>query len=134
MLHNSLVPEITVSDFEKSLHFYTEVLGFHVEYMRENEGFAFLSYEGSQLMIDQIDIGRTWKTGEMERPFGRGVNFQINVPHLKPLLDSLLKSKIQLFAGPEEKTYKTESGETKVKQFLVQDYDGYLLRFCEAVS
>jgi hypothetical protein len=34
-----------------------------------------------------------------------------------------------LYMTPEVKVYKTADGETEVEQFLVQDPDGYLLRF-----
>jgi len=81
MEFNKLVPELSVSDFEKSLKFYKK-LGFKVEYSREN--FAFLSFQGSQLMIES---NGSWKTGEP--PFGRGINFQIEVKDIKPLLEAL---------------------------------------------
>lgn len=51
MKSNPLLPELYVTDFKKSLNFYTEVLGFAIEYTRENPLFAFLSYQGSQIMI-----------------------------------------------------------------------------------
>ena len=41
-----LVPELSVSDFGKSLSFYTEVLKFHVEFERPEHQFAFLSCQG----------------------------------------------------------------------------------------
>ena len=133
MFQNSLIPELTVSDFERSLYFYVNILGFHIEYQRETEGFAFLSLEGSQLMIDQVDKTRTWKTAELLPPFGRGINFQIEVSDIQPILDSLLKNNIQLFMDTEEKTYLTDGEKVTVKQFLVQDFDGYLLRFAQKV-
>ena len=51
MEFNRLIPELSVSNIEKSLHFYTETLGFKVEYSRTEDKFYFLSLEGSQLMI-----------------------------------------------------------------------------------
>ena len=33
----------------------------------------------------------------------------------------------------EEKTYLTDGEKVTVKQFLVQDFDGYLLRFAQKV-
>src|SRR6185369_13796698 len=61
---NPLVPELSVASFEKSLDFYTRVLGFSVAYDRPEEGFAFLVLDGVQIMIDEIGKGRTWRTGE----------------------------------------------------------------------
>ena len=59
MKSNALVQEICISDFGKSIQFYTKILGFKIEYQREEEGFAFLSLGKAQIMIDQIDKGRT---------------------------------------------------------------------------
>lgn len=131
MKSNVLVPEICISSFEKSINFYTKILGFKIEYQRKEEGFAFLSLGKAQIMIDQIDKGRTWKTGEFEHPLGRGINFQIEVEQIQLLLDNLKKNHIKLFLEPEEKWYRKKDIQIGNKQFLVQDPDGYLLRFFE---
>ena len=131
MKSNALVPEICISDFDKSVKFYTERLGFKIEYKREEEGFAFLSLGKAQIMIDQIDKGRTWKTGDFEYPLGRGINFQIEVDKIQHLLDNLKKHNVKLFLEPEEKWYRKKETQVGNKQFLVQDPDGYLLRFFE---
>ena len=62
MKSNSLVPELAITDYERSLEFYTKVLGFTSEYQRVEEGFAYMSLGESQIMIDQIGKTRTWKT------------------------------------------------------------------------
>jgi hypothetical protein len=36
--------------------------------------------------------------------------------------------------APEVRTYRTGAGAVTVRQFLVQDPDGYLLRFSEALA
>ena len=54
------------------------MLGFTALYARPEERFAFLEREGAQIMIEQtVDPARTWLTGELTAPYGRGVNFQI---------------------------------------------------------
>jgi catechol 2,3-dioxygenase-like lactoylglutathione lyase family enzyme len=131
MRSNSLIPELSVSNFEKSIGFYTKILGFAIDYKREEEGFAFLSLGKSQIMIDQIGKGRTWKTGGFEYPLGRGINLQIEVNKIKPLLENLKKNKVKLFLGPEDKWYRKNNKQVGNRQFLVQDPDGYLLRFFE---
>lgn len=128
---NVLIPELNVVSFEKSLNFYTKVLGFSVQYQRSEEGFAFLVMGKAQLMIDEIGAGRIWKTAEFEHPLGRGVNFQIEVESIEPLLGRLEENNISLFMKPEEKWYRVGDHEEGNKQFLVQDPDGYLLRFTE---
>ena len=131
MKSNSLVPELCITDYEKTLWFYTEVLGFCIEYQRIEEGFAYLSLGESQIMVDQIGKTRTWMTGEFEYPLGRGINLQIEVPDVDSLLQRLKENGIPLFMEPEEKWYRKNDTEVGNKQFLVQDPDGYLLRFFE---
>ena len=126
-----LVPELSITDFKKSLDFYTRILGFSIEYQREDEGFAYLSLGAAQIMIDQIGKGRTWQTGEMKYPLGQGVNFQIRVDSIDEIISSLEKENIQLFLDVEEKWYRKNDREVGNRQFLVQDPDGYLLRFFE---
>jgi catechol 2,3-dioxygenase-like lactoylglutathione lyase family enzyme len=128
---NLLVPELSIVDFQKSLAFYTKVLGFSVAYQRKDEGFAFLTLDGVHIMIDQIGIGRTWRTGKLEYPLGRGINFQIIVDKLDPILDRIKKSGTKLFLDVEERWYRMNDQEVGNRQFLVMDPDGYLLRFVQ---
>ncbi len=123
MRFNKLIPELSVSNYKKSLDFYTK-LGFKVEYVREK--FAFLSLEGSQIMIEEVDDH--WKVGELEYPFGRGINFQIEVDNINELA-KIVKNK---FRELEENEYLVNGKIVKCKEFLVQDPDGYLLRFSES--
>ncbi len=44
-----LIPELSVSGFEKSLSFYTEVLKFHVEFQRPEHQFAFSLHSATKL-------------------------------------------------------------------------------------
>lgn len=129
MEFNKLVPELAVRDFAKSLDFYVSVLGFTVEYDRPSENFAFLSFHGAQIMIEKAE--GAWKTGELEFPLGRGVNFQIEVPSIQPLLQGLRSVAVPLFREPKEVWRKVGSEEVGEVEFLVQDPDGYLLRFSE---
>ena len=67
----------------------------------------------------------------MEKPFGRGINFQIEVKRIKPILDSLAKHNYPLFKDVMENWYRQDNKLLGNKEFLVQDPDGYLLRFSE---
>lgn len=129
MKFNTLIPELRTSDFSKSLKFYTETLGFKLEYERKKSQFAFLSLEGTQIMIEQNSP--EWNTGELEYPYGRGINLQITVKSIKKLLNSLKKFDYPLYAGSFERKYKVKNKSVGLKQFLVKDPDGYLLRFVE---
>ncbi len=124
-----LVPELLVADIDKSLRFWRNVCGFTVLFDRPNEGFAYLDLDGAQIMLDEIGQTRDWMTGPLEPPLGRGVNFQVSVPAIEPMLAALARADWPLFMEPEQKWYRTGEVETGVHQFLVQDPDGYLVRF-----
>ena len=124
-----MVPELLVSDIEQSLRFWRDLCGFSVAFDRLYEGFAYLDLCGAQVMLEERGRSRNWITGPLESPLGRGVNFQIGVPTLAPILQSLASANWPLFMDAEEKWYRTGSVETGTHQFLVQDPDGYLLRF-----
>lgn len=130
MKFNNLIPELGVSDFNESFEFYTTVLGFKAEYIRES--FAFLSLQGSQLMIEQMNDA--WNVGKLEKPFGRGINFQIMVADVDVLLKRLAEHKIVLFSELKENWYKKDNILIGQKEFLVQDPDGYLLRFAQDIG
>ena len=126
----ALVPELLVTDTAKSLEFWCGLCDFHINYQRSEEGFAYISRGTAHLMLDQRGVGRDWITAPLEPPFGRGINLQIAVPDLAPILESLLEADYPLFMAPETKWYRvSDTEETGVQQFLVADPDGYLARF-----
>ncbi|MBV8913318.1 MAG: VOC family protein, partial [Acetobacteraceae bacterium] len=75
-----------------------------------------------------------WITGALEPPFGRGLNLQMTVDDIQPILSALLGAGWPLFLEPEEKWYRAGAIEAGVRQFLVQDPDGYLLRFSQSLG
>jgi catechol 2,3-dioxygenase-like lactoylglutathione lyase family enzyme len=123
-----LVPELSVTDLTASRRFWCDLVGFTVEYERPEEGFAYLVLGQAHLMLDQAGVGRTWATARLETPLGRGINFQLSVPSIEPVIKRLRAAGWPLFGQPEEKWYRTGTTETGVRQLLVQDPDGYLLR------
>src|SRR4030095_1586067 len=75
-----LIPELEVEDLDTSLTFYTDIVGCTVLYARPEERFVFLELEGANLMLEEAaGPGRRFHTAPLEHPFGRGVNFQIQV-------------------------------------------------------
>src|SRR3990167_8371809 len=132
MKFNEIIPELRTSDFAESLKFYTEILGFKLEYERKESHFAFLSLEGTQIMIEQNHP--EWTTGELEYPYGRGINLQITVKSISPLLVSLKNNSYALHVEPFERWYKVKDKLEGLKQFLVKGPDGYLLRFVECLG
>ncbi|WP_417465264.1 bleomycin resistance protein [Kordiimonas sp.] len=127
---NALVPEFSVTDFGRSLAFYTNILGFSIQHQRTEPDFAYLDLEGAQIMLEQLS-GNSWATGDMTPPLGRGVNFQIEISDLQPILQRLKAVQHPLFSEPEDEWYETEDSLSGQREFLVVDPDGYLLRFCQ---
>jgi hypothetical protein len=73
--------------------------------------------------------GRRFRTAALEAPFGRGVNFQIEVSDVRGLYASLLAAGLEPVLEIEERRYRVEEGEVLTTQFVIADEDGYLLRF-----
>lgn len=127
----ALVPEFAVRDWSRSLAFYRDVLGFEVRYLRPEEGFAYLALGGAELMLDQIGLGRDFGTPGPAEPLGRGLNVQISVPRIAPLLARLARAGHALHRQSEVRWYRRGDEEVGHSQFVVADPDGYLLRFYE---
>ena len=79
-------------------------------------------------MLDQINQGRTWATGTLEVPLGRGINLEIQVASLDAAWERLTQAQWPIFVELEEKWYRAGDVEIGVRQFLIQDPDGYLVR------
>ncbi|MEK2044723.1 VOC family protein [Vibrio parahaemolyticus] len=127
---NPMVPELSVSNFEESLNFYQNLLGFKIRNQRSNPEFAYLENENVQIMLEQIhDTG--WSTGELEYPLGRGVNFQMELTDISPILERLNAANVVLYREPNESWYDEGNVLSGQREFLVQDPDGYLLRFTQ---
>ena len=133
MKWNALVPELIVTDLEKSYYFWVNILGFSVKYQRTEDKFMYLELNGVQFMLEELQ-GDQWVTGELNYPLGRGINFQLEVKQLDDILNRLHKAQWSIFSGLEERWYRAENVEHGQKQFLVQDPDGYLLRIIAVIG
>lgn len=129
VIEPALVPELLVADLERSIEFWCHLCGFDVAYSRPEERFAYIALGSEHLMLEQAGVGRNWITGPLEHPLGRGVNFQITVSDSRALAQVLGRAGVELFMQPEMKWYVVGDEEVGVQQFLVQDPDGYLVRF-----
>lgn len=130
MIFNKMVPELSVSNINIAKKFYIDILGFKVEYEREEDRFSFISFDGVQLMLDE-GVNGSWSTGLTEYPFGRGVNFQFFVDDIEQVISNLSENNIKLFKEPFVSEYGINLEIKVFKEILVQDPDGYLLRFSE---
>jgi catechol 2,3-dioxygenase-like lactoylglutathione lyase family enzyme len=131
-----LVPELLVEELTASLRFWCGLCGFAVAYARPEDGFAYLQREGgAQVMLEEAGLpGRRWVTAPLERPYGRGLNFQVAIANCAPVLAALVAAGWPLYLEPEEKWYRVGAQEAGVRQFLVQDPDGYLIRFQQSLG
>ncbi|BCE00910.1 bleomycin resistance protein [Marinicellulosiphila megalodicopiae] len=127
-----LVPELYCSDINITKHFYVNVLGFTVKYERIEEQFAYFTLDGVDIMAEGIDgVGRRWLTDKMEKPYGRGVNFQWDVNEIDLMYQRVLEhAKDDIYLEMEIKEYQCNDQVAVQKQFIVKDPDGYLFRFC----
>ena len=95
MKFNKLIPELTVTDINKSKEFYMKVLGFKIEYECPEDRFAFLSLEEAQLMLEEINDN--WTVGELKYPFGNGINFQIDIKDIEGFVRNVKAQNVPLF-------------------------------------
>ena len=124
---NNLIPELSVFDILQTKNFYEE-LGFKIEYERREEKFVFMSFQDSQFMFEQIhDEG--WNTGELIYPLGRGINFSIAVDDIENLYTLVKSKKLEIYKKMTKSVYLVNGIEEIQMEFLIQDPNGYLLRF-----
>ena len=127
MEFNSLIPELTVTDIERTKAFYVGILQFKIEYERPENKFVFLSLEKNQMMFEQEN--GNWSVGVLEYPYGRGINFEMTVSNVDGIYTRVLDAGIKPFREMKVSHYRNGDEYIVQKEFLVQDPDGYLLRF-----
>ena len=123
---NSLIPELSVSDIENSKQFY-ENIGFKVIYERKENKFCFIQLEENQIMIEEIN--GNWNVGELKYPYGNGIASSEKPLLFRKLYNSLKNKNIKFFIDLKISEYKVNNKVYQDKEFLIQDPDGYLLRF-----
>ena len=124
------IPELSVTNLKNSLNFY-KCIGFKVEYERPENKFVFLSLGEIQFMLQEISDNDKWDVAPLSYPFGNGINFQLEVENISKIYDSLKKNNYKIAFEVEENWYRQGDKLLGNKEFLVQDPDGYLLRFSE---
>lgn len=129
----ALVPELLVADLGRSQEFYCGICGFAVRFARPEDGFLYLDLGGAQIMLEEVSE-EAWITAPLERPFGRGINLQIEVAEVAPIAARLEAAGIVPFRALHEAWYREGDVEHGQAQLLVQDPEGYLLRFVEVLG
>lgn len=127
---NKNIPELSVTNLEKSLLFY-KTAGFKVEYERVENKFVFISLNEIQFMLQELSGNDKWNVGALSYPFGNGINFQLEVDNVDEIYNSLKAASYNITFDIEENWYKKDDKLLGNREFLVQDPDGYLLRFMQ---
>lgn len=137
----ALVPELYVSDLASSLDFYVETLGFRVEYERPEDKFVSLRLGSAWLMLEEARTlsratheefeGGEWRTADLERPFGRGLNLEIEVADIDAANARIQERNHPFLLGLHERIYRVGTGQLKMRRLLVADPDGYLIRLSQ---
>lgn len=130
MYFNKIIPELSVTNLKESLKFYKSI-GFITEYERPENKFAFLSMGEIQFMLQEIDENDKWDVAPLSYPFGNGINFQLEVDNVGKIYKILKDNNYKIAFEMEENWYRQDNKLLGNKEFLVQDPDGYLLRFSE---
>ena len=130
LVFNKTIPELSVSNLKNSLNFY-KTLGFKIEYQRPENKFVFLSMCEIQFMLQEISEDDKWSLVPLTYPFGNGINFQLEVDSVDNIYANLKNNNYEIAFDIEENWYRQGNKLLGNKEFLVQDPDGYLLRFSE---
>lgn len=129
---NSLIPELSVTNIDLSLSFYLGILSFKLEYERKENKFALLSKEDAQIMIEQRN--GYWETGNLLYPFGRGINLQFIISDVEELYSKIKTNDYPVKFELQENWYRAVNKLIGLKEFLLMDPDGYLIRFAQHIG
>jgi predicted enzyme related to lactoylglutathione lyase len=140
----ALTPELLVENYDVSLKFWCEVLGFSLAYQRPSEKFAYLERtEGAQIMISQRHDNGKWELGPMEPPFGQGVMFQIAVDDIQPMIKRINEHGHAFYNGgrdqqelqnPREVWRQHGDREGGALELFVLDPNGYLIMCSQSLG
>lgn len=134
MKWNQMIPEFDVFNLGETLHFYVDLIGFKVVYDRPEDKFAFIEMEDVQFMVQEIDpTSNKWDTGTLDYPLGRGINFQIDVKNIDEIYNKLKEANYKVFVEMEDHYYRKDDEMLGEREFLVQDPNGFLLRFAQDI-
>ncbi|MCX7300685.1 MAG: hypothetical protein NTX73_09985 [Rhodobacterales bacterium] len=115
-----------VSDYPRSLAFWTGPLGFTAAFTGPGQKFACQTRpEGAQVMIYERD--GDWETVLLDPPFRRGRIIKIYVADVDVVRQAQTALNWPLCVDLHEKWRDLRSRLGSQREFLVQDADGYLL-------
>lgn len=127
---NKNIPELSVTNLGNSLKFY-KTAGFKIKYDRPENKFVFISLGNIQFMLQELSNNDKWNVEELKYPFGNGINFQLEVEDVDKIYNNFKNNNYKITFDIEENWYRQDEKLLGNKEFLIQDPDGYLLRFMQ---
>ena len=79
--------------------------------------------------MDIEENNNNWNVGKMEYPYGSGINISMSVNNVENLYEQLKAKDIKFFIDFNMNEYRVDNKLFQDKEFLLQNPDGYLLRF-----
>ncbi len=129
----TLMAEMMVDDYHRSLAFWTGPMGFDVAFTRPVQKLGCLVHpDGAQIMTYERD--GDWETGAMEPPFGRGMVVQVYVADIDATAARIVAAHIPFFVPLREKWRDWGDRLGGQREFLVQDPDGYLIMVAQRIG
>ena len=109
----SLVPIFSVGDLSKSIEFYTEILGFQLDFIYGEPQFF------AGLFKDNLELHLVSKN--LKQPAGSG-NLSILTNEVDDLYEKLVDSKVEIIVPPDDRDYD-------LRDFSCKDLDGNIIVF-----
>lgn len=117
---NTLHPILWTEQFDESIRFYTNVLGFSLKEKNDGWQWALLEKDHIRIMLSKPNAH------EKSRKIGFTGSFYFNVNNVVRLWEDL-KDKVKV-------CYEIETFEWGMKEFAIYDNSGYLLQFGQPVD
>lgn len=128
MKYNDLIPELIVSDLNLSKDFYINILGFKIEYERQEDNFVFISLGDIQLMLEQ---GTKQELSNMKYPFGNGVNFSFGCDNVEEIYSRFQEVNYPIKRELTKREFRVGDEIITPLEFSILDPDGYFIRITE---
>ena len=127
MVFKNLSPNLAVKDVNKTVDFYTNILGFNCIMTVPEEGqfvWAMVQADGLTIMFQELkNLAEEYSQLE-KRSIGGSLTFYITVTDIQKLYDKL-KGKVTI----AKELHKTFYGAT---DFAIEDCNGYILTFSQS--
>jgi lactoylglutathione lyase len=126
---SKLTPNLVVSDVDRSLAFYRDVLGFEVQMTVPETSpfvFAIVATGGVEIFLNASSTALEEYPAFRDRPIGGTLTLFLEVTGIEAAYESL-KSRVKVVMPFEKKWY----GST---EFAFVDPDGYVITFAERIA